>query len=91
MPIKDKNGNLLLNLPGRLEPWHDYFDELLNVPSPIDQKPIDEIQIVTISKEEEEEEERQGAGQPMEEVRSTLAQMKSWKVPRNDEMTADLL
>ncbi|CAF3235386.1 unnamed protein product [Rotaria sp. Silwood2] len=51
-PIKDKNGKLLLNSSNRLQRWHEYFDEPLNIPSIVDQKLIDEIQIDALSKEE---------------------------------------
>ncbi|CAF1203414.1 unnamed protein product [Adineta steineri] len=87
MPIKDRNGNLLLNSSDRLERWREYFHELFNVPSIVDQKIIDEIQIGTLS----EEEKRQNAAPSIEEVRKALFQMKSRKAPGNDEITADLL
>ncbi|CAF3677329.1 unnamed protein product [Rotaria sp. Silwood1] len=87
MPIKDKSCKLLLNSSDRLQRWREHFDELLNAPSTVDQKLIDEIQIDTLSKEEEK---RQNTVPSIGEIRRALSQMKSRKAPGNDEVTADL-
>ncbi|CAF1127812.1 unnamed protein product, partial [Didymodactylos carnosus] len=88
IPIKDRNGSLILNSSDRLERWREYFSELLNVPSTVDQQLIDEIQVKTLTKEEVE---RQNANPTVEEVRRAVKQMKSRKAPGSDEVTADLL
>ncbi|CAF3208339.1 unnamed protein product [Rotaria sp. Silwood2] len=88
MPIEDKNGKLLLNSSDQLQRWREYFNELLNVPSTVDQKLIDEIPIDTLSKEEGK---RQNAEPSTEEIRGALSQMKSRKALGNDEIIADLL
>jgi hypothetical protein len=88
MPIKDKNGELLLNSSDRLERWREYFDELLNVTSLVDPDLINEIQIDPIPQAEEK---RQNAEPSIDEVRKALRQMKSRKAPGNDEVTADIL
>ena len=49
MPTTGKSGKLLLNSADRLERWREYFNELFNIPSV-----IDEIHIDTISKDEED-------------------------------------
>ncbi|CAF1083759.1 unnamed protein product [Rotaria sp. Silwood1] len=82
MPIKDKSCKLLLNSSDRLQRWREHFDELLNAPSTVDQKLIDEIQIDTLSKEEEK---RQNTVPSIGEIRRALSQMKSRKAPGNDE------
>ena len=88
MPIKDRNGKLLVNSVDRLERWREYFKELFNVPTAVDPDRIDEIQIDDIPKKEEE---RQNAQPSVEEIRKALNQMKSRKAPGNDEVTSDIL
>ena len=88
MPIKDKNGDLLLNSSARLKRWREYFDELLNVTSLVDPDLLNEIQIDPIPQVEEK---RQNAQPSIDEVRKALRQMKSRKAPGNGEVTADIL
>ena len=88
MPIKDKNGVLLLNSADRLKRWKEYFDDLLNVPSTVDQPLIDNIEEQQLTLREER---RQNAVPTIQEVKAALLQMKSPKAPGNDEITVDLL
>ena len=88
MPIRDKNGKLLINSSDRLERCREFFDELLNVPQSVDPDLIEEISIFPLSKVEEK---RQNAEPSMEEIRKALSQMKSRKTPGNDDVTADIL
>ncbi|CAF2129927.1 unnamed protein product [Rotaria magnacalcarata] len=88
MPIKDKNGKLLVNSTDRLERWREYFCELFNIHSTVDPDVINEIQITTPSRSDLE---RQNAQPSIEEVERALNQMKSRKAPGSDEVTADIL
>ncbi|CAF2169496.1 unnamed protein product [Rotaria magnacalcarata] len=88
MPIKDKNGKLLVNSTDQLERWREYFCELFNIHSTVDPDVINEIQITTPSRSDLE---RQNAQPSIEEVERALNQMKSRKAPGSDEVTADIL
>ncbi|CAF1529412.1 unnamed protein product, partial [Didymodactylos carnosus] len=81
MPIKDKNGALLVNSTDRLQRWREYFDELLNVPSAVDQVLIDSIPESQLTRSEEK---RQSAVPTIQEVETALKQMKSRKAPGDD-------
>ena len=61
---------------------------MLNVLSIVDRKVINEIRIRILPEEEEEE---KNAEPLIEEIRRALSQMKSGKVPVNDEAITDLL
>ncbi len=87
MPIRDKNGKLLVTSSDRLVRWREFFDELLNVPQLVNPDLINEIPIPSLSKVEEN---RQNAELSIEEIRKALCQMKSRKAPGNDEVTADI-
>ncbi|CAF1602087.1 unnamed protein product, partial [Didymodactylos carnosus] len=88
MPIKDKNGALLVNSTDRLQRWREYFAELLNVPSAVDQVLTDSIPESQLTRSEEK---RQSAVPTIQEVETALKQMKSRKAPGDDGVTADLL
>ncbi|CAF3323508.1 unnamed protein product [Rotaria sp. Silwood2] len=88
IPIRDRNGKLLVNSEDRLERWCEFFEELLNVPQAVNPDLINEIPILPLSKEEEN---RQNAEPSVEEIRKALCQMKSRKAPGHDEITVDIL
>ncbi|CAF4074483.1 unnamed protein product [Adineta steineri] len=88
MPIRDKNGMLLVTSSDRLRRWREFFNELLNVPQTLNSDLINEISTSSLSKVEEE---RQNAVPSIEEIRKALGQMKSKKAPGHDEITADIL
>ena len=84
MPILDKHGNLLCSASEKLE----RLSELLSVNSTTDPSAANAIQPATILYAEKV---RQEKSPTIVEVQMALQQMKSWKAPRNDEITADLL
>jgi hypothetical protein len=49
MPLRDKTGTLLVNSSDKIERWKEYFQQLLNVDSIVDQTLIDQIQPAHIS------------------------------------------
>jgi hypothetical protein len=88
MPIQDKNGKPLLNSSDRLERWKEYFNDLLNVRSVVDQALIDQIQSTSIS---DQERRRQEKPPTLAEVQQAVNQSKRGKAPGNDNITTDLL
>lgn len=88
MSIRNKKEIPLVNSADRLERWKEYFDDLLNVPSSVDQHLIDDIEEQQLTSREEE---RQSAALTVQQVKAALAQMKSRKAPGNDDVTMDLL
>ena len=52
MPLRDKTGTLLVNSSDKTERWKEYFQQLLNVDSAVDQTLIDQIQPAHISVQE---------------------------------------
>ena len=88
MPLRDKNGTLLVNSSDKIERWKEYFQQLLNVDSVVDQTLIDQIQPAHISVQEAR---RQEKPPTTGEVQQALNQMKNRRAPGNDNITADLL
>ena len=88
MPLRDKNGTLLVNSSDKIERWKEYFQQLLNVDSVVDQMLIDQIQPAHISVQEAR---RQEKPPTIGEVQQALNQMKNRRAPGNDNITADLL
>ena len=54
LPTLDKQGCLLMNSKERLNRWKDYFNDLLNVPTSVDQATIQQIPSTTIAISEQE-------------------------------------
>ena len=74
MPILDKQGQLLLNASDRLVRFREFFNDLLNVNSMIDQSAIDNIKPATIPVLEKV---RQEKPPTLLEVQTALRQMRS--------------
>ena len=53
IPIRDKHGKLLFDSEDRLEFWHEFFEELLNVSKAVNPDLINEIPNPVLSEEEE--------------------------------------
>ena len=83
MPLRDKTGTLLVNSSDKIEWWEEYFQQLLNMSSVVDQ-----IQPAHISVQEAR---RQENPPTIGEVQQALNQMKNRRAPGNDDITADLL
>ncbi|CAF3297940.1 unnamed protein product, partial [Rotaria sp. Silwood2] len=88
LPIFDKQGCLLTNSKERLNRWKDYFNDLLNVPSIVDQATIAQIPHATITISEQE---RQDKTPTLNEVQCAIKQMKNGKAPGNDGISIDLI
>jgi hypothetical protein len=78
MPVEDKKGKLLLNSADRLKRWKEYFDELLNVRSTVDQTLINHIQPASISDRERCRQEKPAT---LVEVQQVVKQSKNRKGP----------
>ena len=87
-PIQDTDGNLLLNSQERLTRWKEHFNNLLNVPSNIDQYVLQQIPIPSISPAEQF---RQNEVPSLAEVQQAIRQTKSGKAPGNDNISSDTL
>ncbi|CAF1656013.1 unnamed protein product, partial [Adineta ricciae] len=88
LPILDLQGKSILNSQERLQRWKDHFSDLLNVPSHVNQSILDQIPIPVISSVEQRRQEKPPS---LDEVHQAIGQMKSWKAPGNDDVSADLL
>ncbi|CAF4559052.1 unnamed protein product [Rotaria sp. Silwood1] len=88
LPIFDKQGCLLTNSNKRLSRWKDYFNDLLNVPSIVDQATIQQIPSATITVSEQE---RQDQTPTLNEVQCAIKQMKNGKVPGSDGISIDVI
>ena len=88
MPLRDKTGTLLVNSSDKIERWKEYFQQLLNVDSVVDQTLIDQIQPAHISFQKAR---RQEKPPTIGEVQQALNQLKNRCAPGNDNITADLL
>ncbi|CAF3715602.1 unnamed protein product [Rotaria socialis] len=87
-PIFDKQGCLLTNSEQRLNRWKDYFNDLLNVPSIVDQTTIQQIPPATITTSEQR---RQDKTPTLSEVQCAIKQMKNGKAPGNDGISIDVI
>ncbi|CAM4833486.1 unnamed protein product [Rotaria magnacalcarata] len=87
-PIFDKQGCLLTNSEERLNRWKDYFNDLLNVPSIVNQTTIQQIPPATITTSEQR---RQDKTPTLSEVQCASKQMKNGKAPGNDGISIDVI
>jgi exonuclease III len=88
LPIFDKQGSLLTNSKDRLNRWKEYYNDLLNVPSIVDQATIQQIPPATITTSEQQ---RQDKTPTLSEVQCAIKQMKNGKAPGNDGISADVI
>ncbi|CAF4534870.1 unnamed protein product, partial [Didymodactylos carnosus] len=88
MPIFDKQGKLLLNASDRLVRFKEFFSDLLNVNSAIDQQAVDDIKP---AKNPTAEKLRQEKPPSLAEVQIALKQMRTGKAPGKDGITVYLL
>ncbi|CAF3935647.1 unnamed protein product [Rotaria sp. Silwood1] len=88
LPIFDKQGCLLTNSNERLNHWKDYFNDLLSVPSIVDQATIQQIPSATITVSEQE---RQDQIPTLNQVQCAIKQMKNGKAPGSNGISIDVI
>ncbi|CAM4839802.1 unnamed protein product [Rotaria magnacalcarata] len=88
IPVQDKNGLTLTNSKDQLNRWKEYFDEMLNVDTTINEQVLQQIPSPTV---DDEELSRQDAVPTIDEVAKTIGQIKNKKVPGKDDVPAELL
>ncbi|CAF2074453.1 unnamed protein product [Rotaria magnacalcarata] len=88
IPVQDKNGLTLTNSKDQLNRWKEYFDEMLNVDTTINEQVLQQIPSPTV---DDEELSRQDAVPTIDEVVKTIGQIKNKKVPGKDDVPTELL
>ncbi|CAF4582535.1 unnamed protein product, partial [Rotaria magnacalcarata] len=88
IPVQDKNGLTLTNSKDQLNRWKEYFDEMLNVDTTINEQVLQQIPSPTV---DDEELSRQDAVPTLDEVVKAIGQIKNKKVPGKDDVPAELL
>ncbi|CAF2214497.1 unnamed protein product [Rotaria magnacalcarata] len=88
IPVQDKNGLTLTNSKDQLNRWKEYFDEMLNVDTTINEQVLLQIPNPTV---DDEELSRQNAVSTLEEVVKAIEQIKNKKTPGKDDTPAEHL
>ena len=88
VPTQDKQDNTLLNPGKRLDPWKEYFKQLINVSSNTDPSMLHRISPASISPKKRFRQDRPSS---LNEVQLAMKQMENGKAPGNDNISADLL
>ncbi|CAF3834114.1 unnamed protein product, partial [Rotaria magnacalcarata] len=88
IPVHDKNGLTLTNSKDQLNRWKEYFDEMLNVDTTINEQILQQIPSPTVDAEELS---RQDAVPTLDEVVKAVGQIKNKKAPGKDDVPVELL
>ncbi|CAF4477051.1 unnamed protein product, partial [Rotaria sp. Silwood2] len=86
--IHDKDGNVLTNSKDRLKRWREYFDEMFNVNTAVNEQTLQQIPTSFIDQQELS---RQDAVPTVGEVVRPIQQIKNRRAPGKDEVAAELL
>jgi hypothetical protein len=86
--IHDKDGNTLTNSEDRLNRWREYFDEMLNVNTMVDEQILQQIPKSTLDPKELS---LQDDVPTVDEVVKAIQQFRNRRAPGKDEIPAELL
>jgi hypothetical protein len=86
--IHDKDGNALTNSEDRLYRWREYFDEMLNVNTVVDEKILQQIPKPRLDQKELS---YQDAVPTIDEVVRAIQQVRNRRAPGKDEIPVEIL
>ncbi|CAF4311483.1 unnamed protein product [Rotaria sp. Silwood2] len=86
--IHDKDGNTLTNSEDRSNRWREYFDEMLNVHTVVDERILQKIPKPLLDQKDLS---HQDAVPTVDEVVKAIQQIRNRRAPGKDEISAELL